>query len=108
MHADFKLKAGDLLPALPATLLNPDGTPFNLVGCSVVFRMRKHGATSYAVEAAAELVDEDTGRVRYNWLAGDTDAAGFYRAEFTATTADNKPITFPNSGHFTVSIDEHA
>lgn len=106
MAADFYLKAGDLLPWLPATLKNPDGSAFNLVGCTVTFRMRKHGAAELAIEAAAEVLDDDTGAVRYKWLAGDTDVPGFYRCEFGADTPDG-PITFPNSGHFSVRIDEH-
>src|SRR5690606_39847617 len=57
----FHLKTGDTLPVLEAQLFAPDGTPFNLQGMQVRFRMGRY------VDAPAEIVDGSEGRVRYRW-----------------------------------------
>src|SRR5690606_16671584 len=76
----FHLKTGDTLPVLEAQLFAPDGTPLNLQGMQVRFRMGSY------VDAPAEIVDGSEGRVRYRWRPGDTDVPGTHKAEFVVTT----------------------
>lgn len=102
--ADFNIKAGDLLPAITAALRDPNGEPIDLTGATVTFRMRKRGATALTVDDAATVVGTATaGNVRYDWLAGNTDAHGLYDAEFRAELPGGRE-TFPNDRFISVKI----
>ena len=95
----FHLKTGDTLPVLEAQLFAPDGTPLNLQGMQVRFRMGRY------VDAPAEIVDGSEGRVRYRWRPGDTDVPGTHKAEFVVTTLGGDVQTVPNSGYLTIAIE---
>ncbi len=82
------------------------GNSFGLAGCSARFHMKAYGATTLKVDAVADITDEDNGRVEYTWASGDTDTAGTYYGEIEVTFADNSVETFPNSGYFTIIIQE--
>jgi hypothetical protein len=99
----FNIKQGDLLPVIQATALQADGTPLNLTGATVVFRMRKHLATTWKVNSAGAVVTPASGIVSYTWIAGDTDTVGVYEAEFLATIG-GKPQTLPTVGFMTVNV----
>jgi hypothetical protein len=101
--ADFHLKAGDLLPALTAALKDGNGSPIDLTGATVTFRMRKRGATALTVDAAASVVSAAAGTVRYDWLSGDTDTHGLYDAEFRCELTGGRE-TVPNDRYITVRI----
>lgn len=105
----FSMKRNDLLPALAATLKNPDGTPADLTSATaVVFNMvgESLGAAVIINRAAVVIVDASAGLVRYDWAAGDTTSAGDYRAEFEVTYSPGaKPMTYPGRGYISVHID---
>lgn len=62
----FRMKKGDLLPALPAQLLI-DGVPQDLSGATVVFNMTPVGSTTPKVNRASAVVtDAVNGKVQYN------------------------------------------
>lgn len=103
--SSFKIKTNDTSPKLNVTLKDASGNLINLTGTSVRFHMKKYGASSLKVDAAADIVDEE-GQVRYSWAAGDTDTAGSYYGEFEVTYGDSSVETFPNSGYFTILIKE--
>ena len=100
----FSMKQNDTSPAIAAYLLDQDENPIDLTACTVRFIMRKRGETNYKVYQTVTIVDEDTGRIRYNWDAADTDEAGTFDAEFEVTYSDGTIETFPNDTYVTVNI----
>lgn len=121
----FVLKVGDTRPPLRATLIGADKQPLNLTDTDIKFRMKPlvpgHGSEVPLKAAQLDYIDPDDpgsgtdptlGRVRYEWDAGDTDAAGVHRAEFVVVWGDGTVGTFPNGGsgreYVDVNILEHA
>jgi len=100
----FYIKQNDTSPSMVATLQDADGDVIVLTGASVRFHMRTIGSTNATVDAAAVIVDETNGIVRYDWDAADTDTVGSYQAEFEVTYADASIETFPNDGYIRVEI----
>lgn len=106
----FNLKVGDTLPALAATLLTTDGSAVpNLDTATVEFRMCLKGSDTAVVEAAATVVDADTGEVQYEWATEDTAtiAPGDYEAEFIVTSAAGVQ-TVPSKGYIKVKVNARA
>jgi hypothetical protein len=102
----FFIKQNDTSPNLDATLKDASDNAIDLAGASLRFHMRKIGATSAKVDAAATIIDEDTGQVRYTWSAGDTDTIGSFEAEFEVTYGDGSVETFPNNKFFSIEITD--
>ena len=101
----FYIKQNDTTPALKATLKDGDGTVINLTDATVKFHMRKVGASTSVVDAAAAVVSPATsGIVQYSWSGSDTTNTGLYSAEFEITYGDGKIETFPNSSYIRVEI----
>lgn len=100
------LKVGDRLPVFTALLDNADGTAADLTGATgVVFRMAALGATTATIETAAEIVDLDNGQVRYQPMAPDVAAPGWYFAEWTVTFSDGREATWPQVDYDIVRIE---
>ena len=104
MPADYWIKKGDTTPAIASTLLDADGNPVNLTGATVRFIMRKKGASSAKVNAAATVVTPAAGTVSYSWQSADTDTASRYEAEWEVTFSGGAKQTFPNSSHLIVEV----
>ncbi len=103
MNTTHRMKQGDRLPALVATLLNPDKSPMDLSDVTdSEFFMRGVSLTG----TASIDTPNDAGIVRYAWGEGDTDQVGRFDAEFKLTWAGGAPQTVPNEGHIQVFIDE--
>ena len=102
----FYIKQNDTVPSLRAALENGSGTAVDLTGATCQFHMRGIGATSVTVDATAQIVNEATGIVQYNWVADDTDTVGSYQAEFEVTYSDGTIETFPNNGYIRVEITD--
>lgn len=100
----FYIKQNDTSPAIQATLKDVDGAVVPLAGATVRFHMRKQGATTAKVDAAAVIVNDVGGIVRYNWVAADTNTVGTYQAEFEVTYSDNTVETFPNASYLKVKV----
>lgn len=103
MATDFTIKQGDTLPALNASLKDSSGNAVDLTGATILFRMRKVGAASLTVEAAAVVVSASGGTVRYNWQAGDTAVPGSYEAEFRCTLPAGIE-TIPNANNIAIEV----
>lgn len=105
----FRIKQGDRQPSLYHTALD-DLTyeRVQLQGASgVTFKFRKKTASpSAAVSRAAVIVTAETGELRYDWGAGDTDVAGEYYGEFEVTYPSGGPRTFPTKGYIPFVIEK--
>lgn len=103
MSETFNIKRGDTSPAL---LWELDDPTINLDGATVVFNMKRARDGQLVIDrGAAEVVAAaDRPTLRYNWQAGDTDAADLYEAEFEMTFADSAVETTPNASNIVIRI----
>lgn len=101
----FHIKQGDTAPPAESTL-TLDGAVQGLAGTTVEFLMTPKGSDTATVDAAATIVDEDAGEVKYEWSAGDTDTIGYYDAEWKVTFNDGDVMRFPNDGYETVRVHD--
>ncbi len=105
--ADFSIKQNDLLPVLEAILQDVNKNPVDLGPASgIVFHLREEGDASLKIESGVVTVDAnpETGKVTYDWVAGDTDTNGLFLGEFEVTWAGAKKQTFPSVGYISVKI----
>lgn len=107
MFQKFCIKQGDLWPPLEAYLLQADSEAIPLeVDDTVRFIMTpKNDRRNIIIDAAAQIIDLDTGYVKYNWQQGDTDIPDTYQAEFLIMLHGDTPIRVPNNGYFIIIID---
>ena len=92
---DFHLKRGDTSPSFERQLTG-DGAPIDLSEAGTTVRFIMHDGGEAVIDRSASIVDAPEGVVRYNWLDGDTDTVGTYRAEFEVTYSDGAVESFPN------------
>jgi hypothetical protein len=100
---DITIKRGDTRHAIKAVLKDASGAPVDLTGCSVNFHMAPLNRPA-VISRAAHIEDAGNGEVWMVWAPGETDAAGFYQAEFEVTYQDGKRETFPNNGYISLLI----
>lgn len=93
--ADFQIGQGDTAPSI-SSQLTQNGTPVNLTGASVAFRMALAQAKVTVVNRAAVITTPATGVVTYNWQAADTATPGSYVFQWVVTFSDGSVETFPN------------
>lgn len=101
---DINMKQGNLLPSIQHPCTMADDSPVSLVGATVVFRFRpQSGGPSRG--GSCTILDAPNAHIaQYDWRPGDTDAAGVFDAEFTATFPGAKPLTFPNYGYLRMVV----
>lgn len=104
--SSFTIKRGDTSPAIESTLRDGSGSPVDLDGSSVLFRMRDENGDLVVDEVAYIDLDE-TGVVVYEWQSEDTADSGVYRAEWQVTYDDGAVETFPNSGYLTIYVNNN-
>jgi len=103
----FYIKANDTASFITRDLKDAFGAPVNVTGAAVVFSMRVKPAGALKVtRQTCAIVSGGTGRVRYEWIADDTDTADEYEGEFQVTYANGKIQTFPNDGHIPVVVTD--
>ena len=100
---DFEIKENDRSPSYQDTLTSGGGA-VDLTGASVKFLMRDREETEdIKVDASATIVDADTGVVRYDWAAGDTDTPGVYIAEWEVTLLGKKS-SYPGDRYLLIRV----
>lgn len=104
---EFKIKQGDTRPSLEVQLLDENRQPRDLqTATGVSFHMKDVDTQDIVVEDTATIIDEDDGKVVYEWSEGDTDISGLHEAEFEVEYSGSSNETFPNSGYIEVYITE--
>jgi hypothetical protein len=101
----FEIAKGDRLPSLEFQLFN-GSSPVDLSAASAVVFTMRHQRTGHVVTGPLTMVNSVTGRVRYDWAAGDTDVAGAYTPRAVATFG-GLLMTFPTcpeNGDFVVEV----
>jgi hypothetical protein len=106
MADEFYMKAGDTLPTLDSTLLDPEDHPRDLTDATVHLHLRVPGATTPVLVDTATVLSGVNGTVRYTWPAPQALAPGIYQGEWQVTFEDGNVETFPNYGFFHVVIAE--
>lgn len=105
---DHVIKQGATQPALE-TQLTAAGSPVNLTGKTVTWRMRNQETKgAVAIAGTVSVLDAATGRVRYNFAAADTATMGVFEGEFVVATGGGAPDIFPDEGFTVVRITEPA
>jgi len=102
----FYIKQNDTTPSLRANLKNGSGDAVDLTNATSRFHMRTMGGSTASVDAAAQIIDEATGVVQYNWVSGDTVTNGTFEGEFEVTYPDGTIETFPNDGYITIEVTD--
>lgn len=106
MSTTLVIKQNDLLPRLAFTLYDVD-VPVDLTLATEVSLVIR-GLDGIKVQAPVTLADqsvlETRGMGHYDWVAGDTDTVGIYKAEVRVVWPGDLPQTFPAGGYFTVKI----
>lgn len=105
MTPTYSIKRHDRAPSVTFVVLDADGFPQDLTEFTAVkFLMRKRNASTLSVEHAAAFEDKESGLVRYDWQAGDTEEAGTFFAEFELQAADGRKQTAPSRGLIRIDI----
>lgn len=106
--ATFTMKRHDTRPVYRAQLLEPaandptNKVPVDLSDATAV-KFIMSGDDGIKVNKAAAIEDGPNGRVKYVWVAEDTDTSGDYSIEFEVSWGTDKQ-TFPSDGYLTISI----
>lgn len=116
------LKEEDTAPNLRATLVEQESNaqitlsvsgasaspadPVDLTGSDVVLNVASSDGTLVIDSQPVTLEDEANGIVVYDWQSGDLTDPDTYDAEFEETRDDGKVITYPNTGYFTIDVNE--
>lgn len=95
---EFTIKQHDRLPALIVTCL--DGTDAVDLTAAVSARLlMRNLSAGLKVNAAVTILDQtdpdNIGKVRYSWVALDTDTVGSFNAEIEVTWPGGQLQTFP-------------
>lgn len=98
------VKQGDRRPAAPATIKRGTTVVDLTLATSVTFKMRHFNLAGLTVDAEANVLSAEDGTVEYRWIAGDTDLAGDYYAEWEVLWSDGTKETFPTIDYDIVHI----
>lgn len=102
----YTIKAGDLIPGISGTIVVP--TSIDLTGAVLTLEWKgmatpkKTGIATLGAKTPG--ITTDTWAWSYSWVAGDTDDADEYELGIT-TEVGGDPITFPNSGWGSFTIE---
>lgn len=107
--SDFYIGQGDTASPLFDTLRKADGSPANLTGASVVFRLVPlRGGAPIVNNLPAVIDDAVAGEIHRDWIAGETVNAGDFLGQWIVTFTGGKVQTFPNVGFLLITISPDA
>ena len=105
MSDAFYIKRNDTSPIFRVILKDGADAVVVVTGATVRFHMFDE-AKVLKVDAAAVINAGSAGDVQYEWIAADTDTAGFFDSEFEVTFSSGRIETFPNYSFQRVHIYE--
>ena len=91
----FHTKQGDTRNALKATLIDSSGSPADLTGSTVRFKM------DCLIDRVVPVVD---GQVLVAFEPSEVEKPGIYKAVFEVEYPDGRIETFPSKGYITIYI----
>ena len=105
----FQIKQNDTLPALNVNVKRRDCLDsilsFNLSAVTAcTFSMADDCGNLKISSASATIISYSGGSVQYNWVDGDTDSPGKYKAEFKLFFSDGNKLTIPTLGVIEINI----
>lgn len=109
-----KYAVGDTAPPLWSRLLDGEGDPIDLTGCTVVINIA-HASRDYYYAPMARIVDggacspdpdQDNNKGWVSWAPGATDLsiAGTFRYNYVITYPDTKTQTVSPDGNNTMTV----
>jgi hypothetical protein len=103
---EIKMYKTELRPSIKPTLKWPDGTVVDLTGCSAKFQLvEKDTGLAILNKTATILSPPTSGKVQYDWEAGDTNVQkDKYKIRIEITFPDAKVQTFPRADNFFVTF----
>lgn len=105
----FTMKKGDLEPYLEAVLTDEADNPVDLSSASSVQLRIALGEVQKALRTCtvvAPQVGDDKGKVRYSWVAADTENEGNYRLTWVVTWPNTRPQTFPAQAYVPFRVED--
>jgi len=105
----FQMKQNDTLPTLQVNVKARgclgSVIPFDLSEVTAcTFSMADDCGNLKISSMPAVITCYSGGSVQYNWIEGDTDVSGKYKAEFELFFSDGKKMTVPTLGAIEVNI----
>lgn len=105
----INFKKGDLF-ILEQILVAESGEKMDIRGATAIDFVMKEDGGSTLVRGEC-FWDDSTSQVWYEFLNGETDVAGMYRAEYEVSfaasgTEDQRTITVPNRGTLWIHIED--
>ena len=105
----FQIKQNDTLPALQVNIKAvgclDSVIPFNLSGVTAcTFSMANDCGDLKISSMPASINSASGGSIQYNWVIGDTDTHGKYKAEFELFFSDGNKMTVPTIGTIDVNV----
>jgi len=93
----MRMKQGNIYP-FEYVLEYDDATPINLVGATVTMTMTLDDGTSPTVDkGSCTIVSASEGKIKYQWVAGQTDVIGMYRIEFVVNFSGGSTLSVPSN-----------
>lgn len=102
----FYIDLGETSPAIEAACVDQDGHLVHLGGATATFSLFQLGGAEIFTRAAT-IVDAPAGHVRYQWLPGDTNAAGTLLGRFTVSFPSATVVNFPSDRYISVEIQQN-
>lgn len=106
MTPDAEIGQYDLLPPFQRQLLNEDGTPPDLTGKTVIFRVLTPGCCPRELRSTATIVDARGAYVSHDWQPIETQTPGILYVYALVTESGGDPRSYPPPplGFWTVRV----